>query len=188
MALGFAGIFGGNTRTAPVVTAKPPPVNQLQTKAETAFGPALKSALHPVARPAGVVASQKHAVSARVLAAGDRYTPSASLTLLNGLPPVITSPSPTGTATPATLIPADSGATVVDTLKAALTQAGVDISGMQFSRHQDIVTYPGGSYVNDMISFSANSGQTHEYMTNLVGIAPQVTVAEIQQLMAGNRW
>ena len=76
---------------------------------------------------------------------------------------------------------------MVDTLKAALIQAGVDIGGMTFSRHQDVVTYPGGSYVNDLISFSASSGQTHEYMTNLVGIAPQVTVAEIQQLMAGNR-
>ncbi len=213
MVLGFAGIFGGNARTAAVAaTAKSSPAKQLQTKAATGFGPALKAAVQSEVKaatrvsPIAVATSQRRVISAKVTSLRDSYTPSSALTLLTGLPPLTVPAStvpavPTTTSTPvaagtksaatptaaATDGVADGNATVLDALKAGLVQAGVDISGMQFTRHQDLVTYPGGSYVNDLISFSANSGQTHEYMTNLVGIAPKVTVAEIQQLMAGNR-
>ncbi len=71
-------------------------------------------------------------------------------------------------------------------LKAALIANGMDISGMQFSEHRDLVTYPGGSYINDLISLQTGT-KSHEYMANLVALNPQVTVNEIQQLLAGNR-
>ena len=185
MVLGFAGIFGGNDRAVPVSSIKPFSVKQLQAKAESTFAPAMKAALHTVP-----MVSQKRAASAKILSSGATYSPASSMTLVHGLaPPSFPTPSsnaPPATATSPTTRAADPPS-VVDTLKAALVLAGVDISGMQFNQHQDIVTYPGGSYVNDLISFHASSGQTHEYMTNLVSIAPQVTVTEIQQLMAGNR-
>ena len=157
MVVGFAGIFGG----------KSAPVKQLQGQAVSAFRPLMKAAVH-----APPVVSQKHAVGAKILSRGATYSPS-----LSTLTPTPTSPTSVDETTPS----------VIDTLKAALVQAGMDISGMQFTQHKDIVTYPGGSYVNDLISFQAANGQSHDYMTNLVSIAPQVTVTEIQHLMAGNR-
>ena len=179
MVLGFTGIFGGNARSAAVPVAKRGPVSHPQTKAASTFSPLLKAALHTASIP-----SQKHASSAKSLPVGDTNT---SLSLVPGsLPATIpgTTASRSNTAAPAAT---GSGATpVIDVLKAALTQAGIDISGMQFNQHQDVVSYPGGSYINDLVSFQVGD-KTHEYMANLVSIAPQVTVTEIQQLMAGNR-
>ena len=118
----------------------------------------------------------------------------SSLTLVNGLPPVTTpTTTPTipttkkSTMTTASDTTDDPPPSVIDRLKAGLIAAGIDISGMQFTEHRDLETYPGGSYVNDMISLKTSTGQSHEYMTDLVAIAPQVTVTEIQQLLLGHR-
>ena len=190
MVVGFAGIFGGQARSAPVSGPKAAAVKQTQTKGVSAFTPTLKAEI------SAAPASQKHAVIAKSLSARDTYSPSksAALTLVTGLPPLTAPGNSTSSSGPVDDVPktapavkADSAPSVIDKLKAALVQAGIDISGMQFSQHQDVVTYPGGSYINDLISFQASNGQTHEYMTSLVSIAPQVTVTEIQQLMAGKR-
>ena len=180
MVLGSAGIFGGNERSAAIAPAKIAPVRHPVPKTESPFAPALKQAIHSAR-----AVSQKAAASVKIPPARD--TVSSSLNLVNGLPPVSTpasNPAPAATTTPAAANP---GPTVIDTLKAALVQAGVDISSMQFTEHRDLVTYPGGSYINDIISLQAPNGRTHEYMTDLVALSPQVTVNEIQQLMAGNR-
>lgn len=173
MVLGFAGIFGGNARPAAEAT----PVSHSQTKAASTFSPVLKAALEParVSKPAAL-ASQKHALSAK---SSSQPVKNASLTLTPGLN--VTTPGAPAAGTPDPPPP-----TAIDALKAALVRAGVDTTNMQFQEHQDVVTYPGGSYVNDLISFQSGD-KTHEYMTNLVSIAPQVTVTEIQQLLAGNR-
>lgn len=182
MVLGFAGIFGGNARSAPVSAPQSGPVKHPQTKAASTFAPALKEALLTVPK-----ASQISGTSGKTSATADN---NSSLTLVTGLPPLTTRTTTTPSSTAITTIPpakSSDPSPVIDALKAALTQAGVDISGMQFDQHQDIVTYPGGSYVNDLITLQAPNGRSHDYMTNLVAIAPQVTVNEIQQLMAGNR-
>ena len=43
------------------------------------------------------------------------------------------------------------------------------------------MTYPGGSFINDIVSMQSSTGRSHDYMASLVAIAPQVTVTEIQQ-------
>ena len=180
MVLGSAGIFGGNERSVAVAPAQRSPVRHSVTKTGSPFAPALKQAIHSAR-----AVSQKTAASVKIPPARD--TVSSSVNLVNGLPPLTTPAShPTSAATAAPTT-ADPGSTVVDTLKAALVQSGVDISGMQFTEHRDLVTYPGGSYINDIISLQAPNGRTHDYMTDLVALSPQVTVNEIQQLMAGNR-
>ena len=162
----------------------------IPAKSLTAGGIFSSGASLPAAKSRAVVS--RAATSEEVSTSAD-----SSITLVNGLPPVTTpgttaSPVTTTTtpppATPAvTTDPSVSPTPVVDTLKAALVQAGLDISGMQFTEHSDLVTYPGGSYINDIISMKTSTGQSHDYMTNLVAIDPQVTVNEVVQLLAGNR-
>ena len=180
MVIGFAGIFGGNARPAPVSGARPAPGSVPHTKAASSFSPVLHEVIQPAPSP-----RQKHVIAGKSLPTADaNLSPGKGLQLRAG----VSMASPTSTQ-PLQIIsapPVDTS-TVIDTLRAALVQAGVDISGMQFNQHHDVVTYPGGSYVNDLISFQSASGRTHEYMANLTEIAPQVTVVEIQQLMAGNR-
>jgi len=188
MVLGSLGLFGGNERStaAPSTTAKTTKVAAQHPAAKTTstFAPALKQAIHST--PA---VSQKVAASAKSAPVRDTISP--SLSLVTGLPP-LTTPTTTPTTPTKTSINAPAAAdppapSVVDTLKAALVANGVDISGMQFTEHRDLVTYPGGSFINDIISLQTDSGRTHDYMTDLVALSPQVTVNEIQQLMAGNR-
>lgn len=201
MVIGSASMFGGNIRPAPVsgaraiVSSSTPSSKTAQTKAASPFSPVLNTVLHPAPAP-----SQK-----RVTAGKTPSTADTNVSLVTGMPPV-SAPSATGTTTPSTTVettpttqhataptPLVNDATAVDTssvittLKNALALAGVDTTGMQFTQRQDVVSFPEGSYVNDLISFKAASGQTHEYMANLTALAPQVTVVEIQQLMAGNR-
>ena len=126
--------------------------------------------------------SQKSVVTAKSSTAA---ATNSSLTLLNGLPPVkvLTDDSTPPPPPPAAAAAAPSP---VDVLTAALTQAGVDTRGMQFQEHTDVVTYPGGSYTNHLITMTAG-GKTQDYMADLMMINPHVTVVEIQQLLAGNR-
>ena len=209
MVLGSAGIFGGNERSKPISAAKPASVKQGQAKAAVStFAPVFKAATQ-----AASVAILKPTVAAKVLTGAKNVAvkssppavvvavapairttgavrTAAALTLTNGLPPVgtITTTTPTTSTTGTTpTVKDDTTATVIDTLKAALVQSGIDISGMTFIERRDLVTYPTGSYINDIISLQTSGGQSHEYMTNLVAIAPQVTVNEIQQLLLGNR-
>jgi len=169
MVLGSAGIFGGNEKTPVVSTATKP----LQTDKKTVspFSPLMHDLINKAGAP-----SQNRAVKAKPMSQSDGNT---AINLVTGLPPV-TTPITANTDT------TDQQPSAIDLLKAALVQNGMDISGMQFNEHKDIVTYPGGAYVNDLISFQ-DGIRTHEYMANLVAINPQVTVNEIQQLLAGNR-
>ena len=180
MLIGFAGIFGGNTRPTPVSGARPASAIGPQTKSTTPFSPVLHEVTQPAPSP-----RQNHVAVGKSLAIADaNLSPAKGLQLTTRLK--IAPPTTTHTNEGKQAASIDTS-TVIDTLKTALIQAGVDISGMEFSQHHDVVTYPGGSFVNDLISFQSASGRTHEYMANLTKIAPQVTVVEIQQLMAGNR-
>jgi hypothetical protein len=188
MVLGSAGIFGGNERSVGVPALSTAQAKQTQGNTASTFSPLLADEMS-----ATPPRRQNLAVIAKSVAASDTNT---SLNLVNGLPPITTptatpaaptgtTATPTATTATATATP-DPPATTIDLLKAALISAGVDISGMQFNEHQDLVTYPGGSYTNDLIDLQAG-GHSHTYTTNLVALDPHVTVVEIQQLLAGNR-
>jgi hypothetical protein len=190
MVLGMAGIFGGNEKSVGVPATAGSPAKQREGNKSSEFSPLLDDALR-----SGVTGSQKRAVIAKYVAASDTNT---SLNLVNGLPSIPTPATPPITSTttttgiksttPTTSTPASVGTqpSALDLLKEALVQAGVDISEMQFAEHQDLVTYPGGSYTNDLISLQVGS-HSHEYTANLVAADPKVTVNEIEQLLAGNR-
>lgn len=207
MVLGSAGIFGGNARTVAISPTKAATAKQPQTKHTLAFAPTLKTAVQVTP-----LATAKSSAGADILTNANNLTAkslarpavnhilatanaSTSILLTTGLPAVAIPSTPAVApaakkATTATVAPAATATdppTVIDTLKAALLNAGMDITGMEFTEHRDLVTYPGGSYINDLISLKTSGGRTHDYMTDLVAIAPQVTVVEIQQLLAGNR-
>lgn len=136
------------------------------------------------------------------ISSADDTNPSVAITLLPGLPPVSPSTGTTGagtssttptttttttgtsTGTGATAAPTGTTDPTVALLEAALAASGVDTSQLQFNEHRDLETYPGGSYINDIITVQ-DGGKTANYMTNLVAAAPQVTVTLIQEMMAG---
>jgi hypothetical protein len=183
----------------------------VQTTAASTFSPLLDEALKTASKaPAALTTSRtaRALITSNLIqnrGAGGTITSDSdanpSLTLVNGLPPITPGGGATGTTTtPTTTTPTTTPATgsgsspvataptvnpTVAALEAALTASGVDVSQLQFNEHQDLCTYPGGSYINDLITVQDASGQTADYMTNLVALNPQVTVTEIQEMMAG---
>jgi hypothetical protein len=163
-------------------------LKKLQQIAPSTFSPFLGDSLQKLYTP-----SKTDGASVKTASADGTNT---SLTLVNGLPPVTvpttaptettTTPTPPVTSTtPASgTTPAPVVNTAVAALEAALTQAGVDISQLQFNEHQDTVGFPGGNYINDEITVQYGN-QTAEYGTGLVAASPQTTVVEIQEMMAG---
>jgi hypothetical protein len=77
---------------------------------------------------------------------------------------------------------ADTDAAIVQSLKDALTAAGIGYDGLGLGAHEDIVTYPGGSYINRYISVNTN-GHVEGLMTDLVGINPKVAVLDIKRML-----
>ncbi len=71
---------------------------------------------------------------------------------------------------------------IVKSLKDALTAAGVSFDGLGLAAHQDVVTYPGGSYVNRYISVNTN-GHEEGLMTDLVAMNPNVAVVDIKNML-----
>ncbi len=71
---------------------------------------------------------------------------------------------------------------VVQSLKDALDAAGINYSNLDLAAHEDVVTYPGGSYVNRYISVNTN-GHVEGLMTDLVGINPNVAVLDIKHML-----
>jgi hypothetical protein len=84
-------------------------------------------------------------------------------------------------ATPTTGLGNDDS--VVQSLKDALTAAGISVEGLGLTAHTDVVTYPGGSYINRYISVNAH-GHEEGLMTNLVAIDPKVAVVDVKNMLA----
>jgi hypothetical protein len=82
----------------------------------------------------------------------------------------------------ATAQPLTGDAATLQGLEDALISAGIDYSSLGLATHQDVVTYPGGSYTNRYISVSAN-GHDSELMTDLVNISPKVAVGDIERML-----
>ncbi len=96
-------------------------------------------------------------------------------------------PSPASATTAATATAAkpalagDDG--VVQALKDALAAAGISTAGLDLTAHQDVVTYPGGAYINRYISVEAH-GHEEGLMTDLVSMNPNVAVLDIKNMLA----
>lgn len=108
-------------------------------------------------------------------AAGAASTPAASSTT-----------SPVGVTEPAAepLPRAEADALVVDRLKAALTAAGVSFEGLGLAAHEEVVAYPGGSYIHRYISVRNNlTGHVDGLMTDLVAMNPKIAVVDIQRML-----
>jgi hypothetical protein len=71
---------------------------------------------------------------------------------------------------------------IVQSLRDALTAAGVNISGLGLIAHNDVEGYPGGTYVNRYISVSTPNGYAG-LMTDLVGVDPKVAVLDIKRML-----
>ncbi|MGC8794300.1 MAG: hypothetical protein ACP5U2_13005, partial [Bryobacteraceae bacterium] len=73
----------------------------------------------------------------------------------------------------------------VGVLKAALKQTGLDPEAFSFTEVRELVSYPGGAYVNHQILFQG--GAAHEYYDVALMLRnPDVTVTEIRRLLASN--
>ncbi len=73
-------------------------------------------------------------------------------------------------------------AAALQNLKDALTAAGINWDSLGLATHQDLVTSPGGSYVNRYISVETN-GHEEGLMTDIVATNPNVAVFDIKRML-----
>jgi len=66
----------------------------------------------------------------------------------------------------------------------ALKAAGLDPAAFGITAHEDTVWYPGGTYMNRMLTVNLPNGRTENFDTNLTNLRPDVTVIEIQRLLS----
>jgi hypothetical protein len=91
---------------------------------------------------------------------------------------IVSAPAASSTTTPKL----SGDAAVLQSLKDALAAAGINTDGLGLATHQDVVSYPGGSYINRYISVETN-GHEEGLMTDLVGINPNVAVLDIKHML-----
>lgn len=65
-------------------------------------------------------------------------------------------------------------------LRATLQALGMNTVGLQISYDEQVVGYPGGSYVNRLITVS-NGGKTESFSADLTERNPMVTAYEMQK-------
>lgn len=88
--------------------------------------------------------------------------------------------------TPAVALTGNVGADAISLLSADLLKRGIDPASLGFTYSEQTVGYPGGSYVNRLITARVN-GQTENYNAELVLKNPQIATTEILRLMPGYR-
>lgn len=71
----------------------------------------------------------------------------------------------------------------VQVLKDALTAAGLDPTRLSLTESREVVGYPGGSYVNHVITADFGGGLRECYGVELMLRNPQVTVVEIRRAL-----
>lgn len=73
--------------------------------------------------------------------------------------------------------------TPVETLRQALRLAGMDPERFSFTEVRELVSYPGGAYVNHQVLFEAGAAREY-YDVALMLRNPEVTVTEIRRLLS----
>lgn len=67
-------------------------------------------------------------------------------------------------------------------LDSALQSAGIDPNSLGMVAHDDIAAFPGGSWVNHLITLTAG-GHVESFSTDLMMLNPNVAVTEIKHLI-----
>ena len=102
-----------------------------------------------------------------------------------GAAAVQTSPASGATEKSAAVTPAAAASQdPISRLGEALKSAGLDPAAFGITAHEDTVWYPGGTYMNRMLTVSLPNGRTENFDTNLTNLRPDVTVIEIQRLLS----
>jgi hypothetical protein len=73
--------------------------------------------------------------------------------------------------------------TPVDALAAALVSLGIDPQSLKMVAHNDPVAFPGGGWINHLITVTTATGKEETFMADLVGKTPQVAAVEVQELI-----
>lgn len=71
----------------------------------------------------------------------------------------------------------------VSVLTNALTAAGVAANGVKFTRTDEMVGYPGGSYRNHVITAEFSDGRRESFGVDLMMRNPRVTVVELGRML-----
>jgi hypothetical protein len=71
----------------------------------------------------------------------------------------------------------------VSVLTNALASAGLPASGVKFTRSDEMVGYPGGSYRNHVITAEFSDGRRESFGVDLMMRNPRVTVVELGRMM-----
>jgi hypothetical protein len=91
--------------------------------------------------------------------------------------------TPLASAAAPAVAPAESvPVTPVERLLKELDAMGVSTAGLQLSESRMIVNYPGGSYVNHLITADFGNGVTEQYDVGLMLKSPWLTAFEIGRL------
>ena len=77
-----------------------------------------------------------------------------------------------------------SSAPGVQRLMETLSALGMNASGLQISYSEEVVGYPGGSYVNRLINVTSN-GRTESLSADLTEKNPLVAAYDIQRFLRG---
>ena len=96
--------------------------------------------------------------------------------------PQLGMPQLAGAANAADTLPSDP----VTVLTNALTAAGIGASGVKFTRLDEMVGYPGGSYRNHIITAEFSDGRRESFGVDLMMRNPRVTVAELGRMLGFN--
>lgn len=110
-------------------------------------------------------------------------TPSAAAPAAPAAPATPASGTGKVSATPAAGDTPPTPSDPVSLLSAALTQAGIDPGTLNLSYSEQVVGYPGGSYVDRQITAHFPNGKTERYDAGLVAKNPVVAVNEIGMML-----
>jgi hypothetical protein len=72
----------------------------------------------------------------------------------------------------------------IEVLRNALKSAGLDPDRFSLTESREVVGYPGGSYLNHVITAEFGNGLRESYGVQLMLRNPQVTVVEMRRLLA----
>lgn len=71
----------------------------------------------------------------------------------------------------------------MNAVKQAMMNAGIPLDGVSFSYREELVWYPGGNWVNHMLTASTSDGRSIDFSANLAERSPHVTAAEIDSFL-----
>ena len=99
-------------------------------------------------------------------------------------PASVENPTPADNPSPVTPAVTTSAVPGVQRLMETLSALGMNAAGLQISYSEEVVGYPGGSYVNRLINVTSN-GRTEHLSADLTEKNPTVAAYDIQRFLRG---